>query len=142
MAAGTYLTANGNLAELTGPATALFNLGALGKVADTGTGFALVNGTPLIVSWGAPADGNNHRAILMTTMQVTSGATGGQVTATVTTPDGNTSSPQVYAVNLGGGFHSANATIFNIKAGTTLTVQQATALTGGAATVFCEIWAV
>jgi hypothetical protein len=115
---------------------------ALALVAATpAAGFALVNGTPTIWSWTAPADGQNHRALLITNEQVSSALTGGQVTMTLTTPDGSTSSPQVYAASAAGGFHSPNANLLNIKAGTVVTLQQASAVTVGAGIVWAELWA-
>jgi hypothetical protein len=104
-------------------------------------GVALVNGTPTILSWTAPADGLLHRVQIFAAMIIGSLETGGVVTATVTTPDGTVVSWNLFSGTQGGGFNYATSNFFPvIKAGSTVTIAQNTALTGGSATMWAEIW--
>lgn len=112
----------------------------MGLLATTGpAGFVLQNGTPTILSWTAPNDGNLHRVFFIGSINVTSAATGGAVTANVTPPGGGSPAvPQILAGGQAAGNHvGLNAAI--VEAGSTVTVQQS-ALTVGAATTWVEIW--
>lgn len=107
--------------------------------ATPAAGFALVNGTPNIVSWTAPADGRNHRVFCFGTASITSAMTGGQVNGGFFAPSG--ANLGFTAVPVGGG---PNGFAFFypvvIQSGSTFVVQQVSALTAGACTVWCEIW--
>lgn len=102
-------------------------------------GFPLQNGTPQILSWTAPADGNIHRVTLVTALHVTSNETGGQVTLNTTLPDGTAANPVVYT-----GGTAASIGQFStdriVQPGSTVTLAQTTALTGGAAVLWAELW--
>lgn len=117
---------------------------ALALQASTGlAGFALVNGTPNIISWTAPADGKMHRVIVPLAVIVTSAETGGAVGISYTDPSGVA---RTATVNSGG--HGAGPWSYDfpqqvaqvIAPGSTFTLQQSSALTVGAATVYAELW--
>jgi len=103
-------------------------------------GFALQNGTPTILTWAVPNDGLLHRVLVISTMDVTSTETGGGVVVNVTLPDGTTGQPTLYSSGKSAGMVNANYVACQVKAGSTVTVAQASALTGGASTVWAEIW--
>lgn len=113
-----------------------------GLLATTATnnpnGFALQNGTPVILSWTAPNDGQLHRVSLFSTLDATSAETGGIISLTYTAPDGNGGSAQIYP---GGqtGVHTGGVDMIVIKPGSTVSLVQ-TALTAGAAVLWAEIW--
>lgn len=105
-------------------------------------GFALQNATPTILSWTAPADGALHRFSVYASMHVTSAETGGIVQAVFTLPDGSAGFYTVLPGGQGTGFNSSQVNLATIvKAGTTVTLQQVTALTAGGAKLWAEIWA-
>lgn len=108
--------------------------------ATTGVaGTALVNGTPTILSWTAPNDGQMHRAVLIVSQHVTSSETGGQLAYMFNAPDGSGPAANPFAGNFGVGF----AGIINvalIAPGSVFSFKQNTALTVGAAMVWAEIW--
>lgn len=143
-----FLTQTGTGAASAAPAweaapAALATLGGLGMQASTGVaGFALQNATPTILSWTAPNDGQLHRGILFVSLFVSSAATGGQVNLTWTQPGGNVFNPAVFAASQGSGGHlpTGGTAGFNVAAGSAVTLNQATALTAGAATLWAEIW--
>jgi hypothetical protein len=108
-------------------------------------GFALQNATPNILQWTAPNDGKLHWMIIATYIRVTSAETGGQVGLSWTDP-----ASQGVTTGLINGGRSAGAqgsdssnwsVNIAIAPGTTVTLSQLTALTGGAATVWAEMWA-
>lgn len=113
----------------------------LGLVASTGAGFALVNATPVFLSWTAPADGQNHRVLLIGELIVSVAETGGACTLTGTAPNGGAISSVIIGGGAAAGYHGLTNNVFSIKSGTTLAIQQTTALTLGAGTVMLEMWA-
>jgi hypothetical protein len=117
--------------------------GVLSLAASTGPGgFTLVNGTPNILTWTAPGDGALHRFMIFGAMDVTSAETGGLVGVTATYPDGAVAGWTLFADNqVAGANYSGYTAPLITKAGTTVTVQQYTALTAGAAVLWAEIWA-
>jgi hypothetical protein len=121
-----------------------FNISQLNLVATTGiTGFALVNGTPTILSWTAPNDGNLHRIMFFASMDVSSNETGGAVDIVFTDPAGTIVVWSFFLANQNAGYNYGQATIIFpiVKPGTTVYITQGTALTAGAATLWAEIWA-
>jgi hypothetical protein len=110
--------------------------------ASTGAaGFALQNGTPTILSWTAPNDGQLHRATLIAGQHVTSAETGGAVNLNTFLPDGTAVNPSIFPG--GGGTGGTGATTDRIvQAGSTVSLVQSSALTAGAATVWAELWGV
>lgn len=110
-------------------------------MASTGlAGFALVNGTPTIISWSVPNDGLMHRAIVFGTMQVTVAETGGTIQQTYTDPGGTAIFTQVIAGGLAIGAAQLTAKLVTVQANSLVTVKQSAALTAGAATLWAEIW--
>lgn len=114
--------------------------GPMVRVATTGgSGFALQNATPTILTWTAPNDGNLHSFLVNFRCIVSSNETGGHV--------GFTFSSTGNGINLnsgteGAGDHSnESGNTWVAFPGETITVSQLTALSVGAATVYCEIWA-
>ena len=111
--------------------------------ATTGTtGYTLVNGTGNIITWTTPNDGALHRIAVFAAIHVSSGETGGVIALTYTLPDGTASATHTL---LGGAQSAGDAGpaltgLLLVKANTTVTVKQSTALTGGAAIMWAEIW--
>jgi len=133
------LTVDGTLSAGSSPGGSLPVL-----VATTGeSGFALQNGTPTIISWTAPNDGNLHRVQLFFLVDVTSTQTGGAVQAQPISPLGDTAFIVVFAggASSGTSHGPANATTFTIGPNTTFSLVQSSAQSAGAAKVFAEIWA-
>ena len=124
----------------------------LTKVADTGAaGFALQNGTPTILTWTAPNDGNLHSAVVIIGLKVTATLAGGVVAPTLGgVVYNNQSGSNNYF--FGGGNPTSGSSIFvpadgglnntfPVFAGTTFAIQQTSALTAGASIVYAQIWA-
>lgn len=115
------------------------------RVATTGiAGFTLGNSTPNVLTWTAPSDGAIHMFVVLSVVHVTSAETGGTIQVIFQSPisgAGNHFS-QLLAGGLGtdaGG--QTGTTIFGlVQPGSTVTVQQTTPLTAGAATAWLEIW--
>jgi hypothetical protein len=108
--------------------------------ATTGpNGFALQDATPTIISWTAPNDGNLHRVVCFFELQITSAQTGGEVNLPFTDASGTIRSFVLASGGQGAGNVNAPNEVL-IKAGTTISVAQISALTAGAATVWAEIW--
>jgi hypothetical protein len=113
------------------------------KASTDPAGFTLVDGTPDIISWTPPDDGQLHIVTVAFQMDVTSDTTGGRIDALFTLPDGG--SPQGVVITnaqAGTGFNYNNYLAYFpmlIRAGSTFTIRQATALTGGAATLWAII---
>jgi len=111
--------------------------------ATTGvSGFALQNGTPTIISWTPPSDGNMHRFVVLSILHVTSTETGGGVVTNFTLPDGTaaTSLMTLYSSGKSAGVSTANYNAALVEAGTSVSVVQSSALTAGASTLWAEIW--
>ena len=102
-------------------------------------GFALANGTPNILSWTAPNDGQAHRVLIFSSQHVTSLETGGQVTSTYAAPDGGAGTVTLYGGGSGAGVQTSGYSAV-VQPGSTVVVKQATALTAGAALVWAELW--
>lgn len=129
--------------------------GSAGKLADSGhvhtglslvastpvAGFALQNATPTIITWTAPNDGALHRVVAVVSLHVTSNETGGAVNLSVTLPDGTARLPAVLAGGTAIGTLAGNYTVSHVQANTTVTLQQSSALTVGAAVVWADLWA-
>lgn len=111
-------------------------------LATTGAaGVAKVNGTPNMLSYTFPNDGQAHRLSLYATQLVTSAETGGAVVLSYVDPSGNNvANSSVF--NAGAGAGGSNGTVKNVpvQAGSTATLKQSSALTLGATTVWAEIW--
>lgn len=121
-------------------------LHALTLKATTGlAGFALVNGTPNVLSWKAPADGAMHRFMVVSVVHVSSAETGGVISAVYQSPVPGAANhfTQLIAGGLGTDVNGQTGTTFFalVQPGTTVTVQQTSALTAGAAVLNAELWA-
>ncbi len=103
-------------------------------------GFPLQNGTPTILTWTAPADGQYHRVWLIGGIHVTSAETGGQVTLTIPHPDGSSAAPVVFGAGQGTGSAGGAFNGSIVGPGQTVTLAQSSALTAGAAVVWAELW--
>jgi hypothetical protein len=110
-------------------------LAALMLTSTAVAGFALVNGTPNIMTWTAPNDGNLHVVICILNLDVTSSLTGGLITAQYSLPNGSVNTPTQFASGQSSGFHTSVGG-YIIEAGTTFVVSQATTVTAGAAVLW------
>lgn len=104
-------------------------------------GFSLANSTGTIISWTAPNDGAIHHMLANAYVYATSTMTGGQVNIAFTDLAGNAISGVDFVA---GAITTGNANwdyiMLPVKANTTVTISQGTALTGGAAKCWAEIW--
>lgn len=112
------------------------------KAATPAAGFALQNGTPTILSWAVPSDGQQHPVTVFASIGVTSPQTGGGVICNATAPDGTSNGFTIFGGGLGAGFRANTATVASliVGAGSAVTLQQQSAQTGGAALVWAELW--
>ena len=116
------------------------------RVATTGpAGFALQNGTPVILTWTAPADGLQHAVDVYLWKRVATTETGGAVAVAVTQSGGSkvTNGTAAFAGGAANADYpfAASTTNYMVNSGGTIEVDQTSALTGGASTVFGELWA-
>ena len=113
----------------------------LSLLATTGTaGYTLVNGTGTIITWTAPNDGNLHRVMLASSSSVTTLEVGGATSIAFTPPTGSAGTSTPYAAALSAASRSSQPIFAIVGPGTTVTFSQASALTGGAATIWAELW--
>jgi hypothetical protein len=115
------------------------------KLAATAVaGVSLGNSTPTLISWTAPNDGAMHRVTVYIVGHVTSTATGGRIDLSVTLPDGTANTKTAIGNSQAAGvYYPPSQTCpqaLLLEANTTISVLQGTALTGGASTVWAEIW--
>jgi hypothetical protein len=138
----TGTAAAGKIIAATGAAAAAWAPGLVLQAATALAGYTLVNGTGTILSWAVPNDGVLHRVQFFGTLHVTSTETGGTINVNFTAPDGTSgANDAVFSASHGAGvFGPDKAGLLMVEAGTTVTVQQGSALTGGAAVLWAEIW--
>jgi len=111
------------------------------QAATPAAGFALQNGTPTILTWTAPNDGNLHRFAIYGNTVITSTETGGAIHITWTPPTaGSSTSAGTDSGGTAAGIKNWTVVTGIVAAGTTVTLSQSSALTAGAATAFAEIW--
>jgi hypothetical protein len=103
-------------------------------------GYTLVNGTGTILTWTAPSDGKLHRVMIFATLSVGTTEVGGTLQSKIFAPDGNSVFTSVFAAAQAAGVHVNNVGAI-AEAGQPVTVQQTSALTSGASTLWVEIWA-
>jgi hypothetical protein len=108
-------------------------------VSSAVAGYVLINGTGNILVYNVPNDGLVHTVNVATNMNVASLETGGQIQVLFTTPDGTAQTFQQHAAGLAAGLARVNTACL-CKPGTTVTLQQSTALTAGAATLWGSMW--
>jgi hypothetical protein len=116
----------------------LFLPSGFGIVATTGdAGFALENGTPTILSWEVPNDGQLHSVLICGQKYVTATETGGTVIYTYEIGGHAGLSHTLFSGGnaSGTGVPPANNS-FVVDPGSTVSVSQSVALTGGASIVY------
>jgi hypothetical protein len=126
--------------------SALGGSAGLAKVADTGVaGFPLQNATPNILAWTAPNDGSPHTVVVVGLLNVTVLEVGGAVGAAYTDPAGAATAALFTAGQAAGrhyqGIGAGTPQMFVIAPGSTFTLEQTSALTGGAATLYAQLFA-
>jgi hypothetical protein len=113
------------------------------QAATSASGYPLTNGTGNIISWTAPNDGALHPVWIPAFLVVATLEVGGQILLSFTDPGGSARTQNYFSAGLAGGFYGPSSTqapgLF-IKANTTITVSQNTALTSGASTLWAQIW--
>lgn len=123
-----------------GPATAQV------KATTPAAGTALVNGTPTILTWTAPNDGNLHPVVVCAALHVTGLETGGAIAVTVSAAAGQPVTNTIFAGGKAvGDYQGADSgvpdTNLILGPGQTVTVVQSSALTAGAALLRAQILA-
>jgi hypothetical protein len=119
--------------------------GILQLQATTGEGgFALQDATPTILTWSVPDDGNLHRVSVYSLMHVTSLETGGVIDIVFEGPfaEAVTHTSQIFAGGLATDTAGQLGSLFEaiVGAGTTVSLIQGSALIGGAAVLYAELW--
>lgn len=113
--------------------------------ATTGvSGYSLVNDTGTIISWTAPADGELHRYKIFAQQSVTSAMTAGELAIVFKSVDGTTETQQFSAGGFSDGVYGPGSFSWLdglIEAGSTITLEQFSAMTAGTSTFWAEIWA-
>jgi hypothetical protein len=105
-------------------------------------GFALQDGTPAILSWTAPDDGQLHTIMQVAYVYASSEMTGGNINCSFYDPAGNAvTDPEFVTGGLMSGYSNWNSNVLLVAPGTVSAIGQGSALTGGAATCWAEIWA-
>ena len=109
------------------------------KVAGTpNAGVALVNGTPTILTYTTPNDGNQHTIIIAGSLVVAVLEVGGQVNVNYVT-GGVAGAHQLFAgAQAAGNFQPSNAFSVVVDPNTVVSISQQSALTAGTATVFAS----
>lgn len=108
---------------------------------QTAIDFALQNGTPTVITWTTPNDGNEHRAQVFASLNMSSGGTGGQLNFQWTYK-GSQGSAVIFAANATSGTHvPAISTLIMADPNTAVRIIQSTALTAGAGEISAEVWA-
>lgn len=131
------LTSTGSLPE--------WSLGMILQATTGESGYSLINGTGTIISWTAPADSNIHRVKIPSVIDASS-AVGGAIELSYTLPNGTATTPTPYSAGQGSGIKYAFSSFAGtdmellIEAGSTVSLIQSTALTGGSETLWAEIW--
>lgn len=102
-------------------------------------GYTVINGTGPIpgLTWTAPTDGQQHRVLLIASLSVATTEVGGQMRMAVTLPNGSTFNQNFLNSQVAGNY-SVSFTA-QVQAGSTVTVSQNTALTGGAAVLWADL---
>ena len=114
------------------------------QAATTTSGYTLVNSTGNILTWTSPNDGAQHRYKVFAQQVVTSAMTGGEIAIVFTAVNGTVETQQFSAPALSAGFYGPGSFAFLdglVEANTTLTIEQFTAMSAGAAILWAEIWA-
>jgi len=121
-------------------------LSQMSLLASTGlAGFAFQNATPSIISYTFPNDGVLHRFFLVPFVAVTSAQTGGALALLFTDPSNTSQNFGIFGGGsttgtrgFGNGFSIWSA--LTVYPGSTVRLQQSSAQTAGAATLWAELW--
>ena len=116
-----------------------FGTGFGNQVQTPAAGVALVNGTPDIISWQVPDNGQQHPFMVIGQANVTGAETGGEVQVTYTPASGAAGTLTLSAGGLGTGVHAFTFEARVAAPGSVVTVTQSTALTAGAAVINASI---
>lgn len=126
------------------------NLHSLHLVASTGIdGYALQDAAAGVVSWLVPDDGVLHRAIVSTQLLVQADEVGGQIAIGVCDPGGvghtlevmPSDQPALSSINpTQSAFYNSTSGYLLVAPNSIVSCFQASALTGGSATLWAEIW--
>ena len=104
-------------------------------------GVALVNGTPNILTWTPPNDGKLHRFTVFAVVTATVTMVGGDTDVGFTAPDGTVCGHSLIGGGATVGFDgNLSPNTWLCEANTSVLVLQGSALTGGAAKIWAEIW--
>lgn len=116
-------------------------IGLLDNVATTGAaGYTLINGTGAALTYTVPSDGALHCLIVVGAVVVTSTMTGGQIQM-VTTTGGTAKTTTISAGSFSNGtVTTTSSSTIPVDAGSTVTINQSTALTAGAAKLYLSIF--
>ena len=96
------------------------------------------------MQWTAPGDGRMHMVVCPVLQYVSSAETGGAVKLEATTSQGPVQQVIVFAGGSGtgvGGSTNGELLTILVEPGQAISLQQTSALTGGAATVWAQLWA-
>jgi hypothetical protein len=105
-------------------------------------GFVLQNATPTILATTVviPNDGNNHLLQVVSTVNVSSTETGGAVQLVVTDgPTGRTATVTIQAGGSGTGLTNSTTQSYVVGPGSTVQINQSSALSAGAATFSARV---
>jgi hypothetical protein len=120
---------------------AAWQLGMVRQAATPAGGVALVNGTPNILTWTTPNDGLIHRFTVFAVVTVTVNMVGGDTDVGFTAPDGTICGHSLIGGGATVGFDgNLSPNTWLCEANTSVLVLQGSALTGGAAKIWAEIW--
>lgn len=103
-----------------------------------GNNIPLTAGTGTLLQATVPNDGNRHQAIVTGYVNVTSAETGGACQVQLTA-GGTPVTPSFTGGGSGLGIANGNTQTFTVDPGTTVAIQQSSALTVGAATLTGQI---
>ena len=122
------------------PAPAVVPSGTMRTVQQTPqAGFALTGGTPTILQYTVPNDGKQHTVAPSLMLRVTSALTGGAINVSYTINGTPTITPWIPAGSALGIAFNANPDQLQVDPGTTVFIQQGSAVTVGAAAAFASI---
>src|SRR5215472_13578350 len=118
------------------------NVGLRLQASTTVAGYTLVNGTGTVITWTAPNDGLLHTVMVAASLHVATNEVGGTIQVAWTEPGGVTNAVTLAASGQVANNDATNPVTIVVKANTAVNVNQSSALTGGAATLWAQIWGV
>jgi hypothetical protein len=103
--------------------------------------YTLATGTPTLLTYYVPNDGNYHAVIITGSVIVTSAETGGAIQVVLTdATSGQTSTTTVSAGTLAAGVQNTTLVTSILSAGSTIKINQSSSLTAGAATANFKVF--